>query len=264
MIAEKYSIDKLIGKGQFGSVYSGIYKIKQEPIAIKFESIRAPIKLLRQEVIILQYLYSKGSKITPRVHWFGIWSNYTCLVMPLYDDSFQYKTMTPVTMVQCISMLEVIHSFQVLHCDIKPQNIMYREQDLFLIDFGLATFYNETIQTRPMKRMIGSSKYASYFLHCGEPLSKRDDLLSLGYIYYYKTIKENFTNSNATITDEYKTDLLHPINQHWKQIKEWSTLKETIIDKDKALFDYFYYCYRLQSTTQPNYNALKQLFTEAC
>jgi serine/threonine protein kinase len=275
-IANKYSLCELIGKGQFGFVYSGIYEKRQEPVAIKIESKQTPIKLLKKEATVLQYLYDRGSRISPEIHWFGVWSDYVCVVMPLYDyslyDRIQRKPPLSTAainsiMVACISILETIHSNQVLHCDIKPQNFMIKDNELFIIDFGLATFYDET-HSYPCKQIVGSSKYASYYTHCGEPLSKRDDLLSIGYMYVYISgllnIEFDVTEHDESSSQQYsKTDLLHPVNQQWKKLKDWffenpKSMKSVV--SGNIIHDYLQYCYRLTLNSKPAYDALKTLF----
>ena len=166
-------------------------------------------------------------------------------------------------MVACISILETIHSYQVLHCDIKPQNFMVKDNELFIIDFGLATFYDET-HSYPCKQIVGSSKYASYYTHCGEPLSKRDDLLSLGYMYFHMSHEFNISPEQSDLS-MCKTDLLHPVNQEWKKMKDWFSDNPNSIKSiatGNTIHDYLQYCYRLTLHSKPAYDALKTLFIE--
>ena len=65
MINNKYIIEKTIGKGQFGIVYKGSHLKTREPIAIKMESISSPIKLLKNETTIINYLSTHNVKNIP-------------------------------------------------------------------------------------------------------------------------------------------------------------------------------------------------------
>jgi len=150
-INNKYIIETNIGKGQFGSIYKGYHKKTREPIAIKFEHSNSPIKLLKNETTILNYLYNNGCRNIPQVHWYGLFSNNTCLVMTLYDYSLydllknKKKDLSiqqlQYIILQCLDIFENIHNSFVLHRDIKPQNFMIKNNELFLIDFGFSTFY---------------------------------------------------------------------------------------------------------------------------
>ena len=275
LIANKYSIGQLLGQGQFGSVYNGIYEKTGDLVAIKLEGRDTGIKLLKQEATILKYLYDQGSRFVPTVYWFGVWSNYTCLVMPLYDCSLHDKVGTlsevkvDAIMSACISILEDIHSHQVLHCDIKPHHFMIRDRELYLVDFGLATFAvkQKGDELRKRSHLIGSPKYASYFLHNGEHPCYRDDLLSLGYMYYFLLYPNTLVSNILTDDDveQCKTDLQHPINLMWKQFKLWSS--ETVdtpslrtLAIGQKISSYLSYCYHLQMDSTPDYSALKALF----
>ncbi len=101
-----------------------------------------------------------------------------------------------------ISILEQLHRSQVLHHDIKPQNICFRARDrrtdtdvitesdeLSLIDLGMSYFAPETTPDgrhgpRPKRhcRFCGSMDYSSKGSRYRCQPSKRDDLESLGYL----------------------------------------------------------------------------------
>ena len=89
-------------------------------------------------------------------------------------------------MKKCLNVLKSIHQHGVLHRDIKPQNFMIKHDDIYLIDFGLSIFYidenDRHIEKQDSENVVGTPKYISYFNHNGEPNSRRDDLLSLGYM----------------------------------------------------------------------------------
>lgn len=95
-------------------------------------------------------------------------------------------------------ILKSIHAKYVVHRDIKPGNIMLRrrgggaaarEYEPFLIDFGVAkVFVDEEGEHIPNKKtadLIGTPKYVSVFVHERNEPSKRDDYISLGYVYFY-------------------------------------------------------------------------------
>jgi len=200
MIANKYAIIKQIGKGTFGEVFEGSYLAKKEPVAIKLET--SHIKILKNECTILNYLYSQGSRKTPTVFWFGKFDKYPALVMSFYSQSmeqvFQSAKQIPVEMIQnwvkqMWDIMDTIHGFCVVHRDVKPQNFMFKGTDLsdiYLIDFGLATVYvDEHKKPIPTKQnnnvLLGTPKFASFYIHQGWDPSCRDDLISVVYIWMY-------------------------------------------------------------------------------
>ena len=148
IIANKYNIDKFIGNGKFGKVYRGIINKTNTYVAIKLEDKSTSYKLLKRETSILKYLYEKKCRSIPSVYWFGEIGDSMGLIMTYYDCSlFEYLNIKTISesklnyiMVKCIHILESIHSIFVIHRDIKPHNFMIKNGEIFLIDFGLATF----------------------------------------------------------------------------------------------------------------------------
>lgn len=278
VINNKYIIDSNIGKGQFGSIYKGYHKKTRELVAIKLEKTNSPIKLLKNETTILNYLSNNGSLNIPQVHWYGVFTNVTCLVMTLFEislyDFIKSKDLSieqiKKIVIKSIEILENIHHSFVIHRDIKPHNFMIKNGELFIIDFGFSTFYIDDNKNHlPNKEnniencnIIGTPKYISLNIHNGITPSRRDDLISLGYIFIFLLYKylpwDNFPIFENK--DNYEEiHVLHPKNQYIKQLKQIETLKKQENSIHQFIYYYIKYCYSLKYDEEPNYYSIKQL-----
>jgi CheY-like chemotaxis protein len=81
--------------------------------------------------------------------------------------------------------LQVVHEAGVVHRDLKPQNVMLREDDgVVLIDFGLAKDLNGTQASTRTGLLRGSPYFMSPEQAQGLPVDGRSDLYSLGVMLY--------------------------------------------------------------------------------
>ncbi len=86
---------------------------------------------------------------------------------------------------QIARALEVVHTAGIYHRDLKPPNVMLRDNDeVVLIDFGLARNLNGGQQSTRKGVLRGSPYYMSPEQALGEELDARTDLYSLGIIFY--------------------------------------------------------------------------------
>ena len=98
---------------------------------------------------------------------------------------------------QINSRLEFMHRRGVIHRDVKPDNIMMGIGEVsaivHMIDFGLTRcIFNKKngkhIEFRTGKNLVGTARFVSINAHLGYELSRRDDLLTLGYVMVYFTL----------------------------------------------------------------------------
>jgi len=276
IIANKYRIDKFIGNGKFGKVYRGINNKNNNYVAIKLEVKRTSYKLLKRETSILKYLYEKKCRSIPSIYWFGEIDDFMGLIMSYYDCSlFEYLNIKTINesklnyiMVKSIQILESIHCNFVIHRDIKPQNFMIKNGELFLIDFGLATFWvNDEqihISNSTSQEIIGTPKYISINIHQGWTPSRRDDIISLGYIYIYLFAQELPWDSVYTDTENeiYNSEIhiLHSKNKQRTTLKSLEHILPVCENINKDIDTFFQISYKIDFHETPPYNSLCSIF----
>jgi len=157
VVGEKYQLDQRIGSGAHGVVYMGtdIDTGKQVVVKMELQTVRNP-KLAKEYKI---YKILAGGVGISRVHWFGKAGKYNALVLdvlgPSLYDLFKFCgrkfTLKTVLMLadQMLTILEYIHSKNLIHRDIKPANFvmgldMRELNKVYIIDFGLAKSYYNT------------------------------------------------------------------------------------------------------------------------
>ena len=290
MIAGKYQILSKIGEGKFGQVFEGVYQKSVEKVAIKIENTILEevggdsLKLLKQETTILNYLYSNGCRNIPFVYWFGLHLQQPTLIMTYYEQSLhdyinsanknKSTAMNSADIerivMKMVDIVENIHSHFVIHRDIKPQNFMMKGQDIYLIDFGLATIYvdenkNHILDKKDKTTVLGTPKFISIHIHDGLNPSRRDDLISIGYIYMYMIMgcqlpwQNIMVPNNSVIIDHFQENhILHPKNQERRRLKSWTVIKPILEKIGDKPFDLFMESvYNLGYSERPNYKQLR-------
>jgi hypothetical protein len=166
-----------------------------------------------------------------------------------------------------IDITESIHSKFVIHRDIKPHNFMYKGGQLFLIDFGMANFYvkgeNQHIEPEIEQNMniIGTPNYISPNIHRGITPSRRDDLISLGYVFLF-LLKGSlpWENLKPVMEDLPEIHIRHSRNLLRLEKKTLENLQPILSENHDCLYQYFKYVYRIAFHETPHYSAIRNIF----
>ena len=277
MRVANYECSERIGSGAFGVVYKGRNVRTGEPVVLKTERLDISYSSIKHESNILNILYSKSCRNIPPIYWYGTLEDprVRLLVIPFYSESLETVRIENERMVfniirSAISIVNHIHDNYVVHRDIKPANFMIHNDELILIDFGLASFYVDSDEkhispANPKKmHIIGTPKYVSWNVHCGEEYSRRDDLLSIVYIGLFLLYgKELWSNLPPFFSEEEKSATSHPRNQWFKQQKDIHTISRTIMKKNWIeLARFAEYVYSISFQERPSYKLYLELFTK--
>ena len=269
IIFKKYKPLKKIDKGAFGNIYSVISLKDKNIYAMKTEKINAQQKTLESEAYYLVSL--QGGKGIPKFITFGHTKNYNILIETLLDKSLYslfIKNQNKCSIIdvcligrQIIERLEWIHYKNFLYRDIKPENFLIGRKDpnkIYVVDFGLCKKYRSSktgkhIQPKVTGRFNGTLIYASPNVVKGMESSRRDDLISLGYMLIYLLKRNlpwesNFLNLNKAKYHE----LIY--------LKDTNGCNKLFNNIPKEFADYINYSRKLKFEENPNYAYLRSLF----
>ena len=210
---ENYIILEMIGEGAFGKVYKGQRKCTNQIVAIKKIIKKGKkekeLKNLRQEIDILHRLYHEN--IIQCLDSFETNSEF-CLVTELAtgqlyeivqeDKKLPEKQIKEIAL-QLTSALFYLHNNNIIHRDIKPQNVLISASGIIKIcDFGFARAIDNKTMITSIK---GTPLYMAPELLKEYPYNKKADLWSLGVILY-----ELYVGQPPFYTNNFQT-LLHKI-----------------------------------------------------
>ena len=223
MLEKKYKLLKVLGEGTFGKVYKGQNLRTNEFVAIK--RVDRAASSLKNEIKICNHL--ANIKGVYKLRWYGSDMNHNYAVFDLLGPSlkeeirengkYDYSRLQPLA-IQMVSVLEHIHNRGILHRDIKLENFMLGVKDresIYLIDYGLSKSYLRNMEhvkkTINTNNIVGTIEYISPNVHEGMTPSRRDDLISLGYIFVHMLLGElpwkQLVNDKTIIV--YKQAIMH-------------------------------------------------------
>jgi serine/threonine-protein kinase len=184
----KYRIERRLGAGGFAAVYQAMDTVQGIRVAIKVPHARytteAVLADFRKEIRTTAPL--EHDNILP-IKDASIIDDRLVVVFPLGDETLQQRMRRRICLETAMDMAEQIlratamaHSHHVIHCDIKPENvIVFAGNRVRLADFGIAKVSQRTVQGGG----TGTVGYMAPEQAMGKP-SFRSDVFSIGLIVW--------------------------------------------------------------------------------
>jgi len=195
VIGNRYEIIQMLGEGGMGAVYKARDRELDRLIALKVirpELAGHPrvLQRFKQELLLARQVTHKN---VIRIFDLGVSDDLKFITMEFVEGRDlsglldERKCSVPETIdiiQQTCRALEAAHGENVIHRDLKPQNIMLGEGGkVSVMDFGLARTLESTGLTQA-GALMGTPAYMSPEQALGIPVDARSDLFSLGIMFY--------------------------------------------------------------------------------
>lgn len=201
LIAGRYRLDTVLGRGGMGVVWSGVDTLLERPVAMK--EIRLPPTVDDEERLRFQNRVLREARAAARLNHRSVVTVYDVVD----EDDQPYIVME---LVRAPSLAELVsqrgplsprrvaelgagiagalgsaHRQGIIHRDVKPGNVLVPESGAArLTDFGIASITDES-GTATTQRLVGSPSYMSPEQATNGVLTDASDRWSLGSTLYY-------------------------------------------------------------------------------
>ena len=212
VLAQRYRVQRLLGKGGMGAVYLADDEVLGELVALKVISSafasdeQAMVTRFRREAAAARKV-SCPSVI--RIHDLGearpglLYLSMEYFAGRTLSEVISQRGLVPIKDIkeilqQICAGLEAAHEAGVIHRDLKPGNVLVGERGVVkIIDFGLATMAQSDGLTAT-GAILGTPHYMAPEQVRGKPVDARTDVYALGALaYHVVTGRPPFSGDNA-------------------------------------------------------------------
>ena len=249
-------------------VYLGKSILDNKLVAIKVEKKNSIEPLLESEAFVQEIIKGPG---IPKILSFGVSKSYRVLVTPLlgqnlYDifnqkeKKFSLKEICMIAL-QVLERIQLIHSHYYIHRNIKPDIFFIGKEDpdvIYLTNFCLCKKYRSSKTKNHIKftftgKFTGTLRFCSANALRGGEQSRKDDLISIGYMLIYFMRKKL---PWQLVKRKNKIERFITIYKLKRFIKP-----ETLCNSlPKEMLEYMRYTQKLGFEQNPDYKYLKELF----
>ncbi|MGQ0647007.1 MAG: ADOP family duplicated permease [Gemmatimonadaceae bacterium] len=200
-IATRYELTAELGQGGMGTVFLANDRALGRLVALKMVAAEAAAGIgadqLLQEIAMVSRL--QHPNILP-LHDAGERAGTPYYVMPYIRDgslAALLRERARLPLLEALALVRGIaaglahaHEHRILHCDIKPENILIQNGHPFVMDFGIARkLHSETAEWSPVRKELdfsaGTPAYVSPEQAAGQPdIDQRSDVYSFACVVY--------------------------------------------------------------------------------
>ncbi len=196
IIDGKYQIISKIGSGGTSVVYKANRLADNKIVAIKIvrEELDNNRENERRFHLEAQALYKMSHRNIRRILGIGQWNDSLYMVTEFIDGKTLKDIIAEGTLntkraldyaLQIAAGIEHAHRKDIIHRDIKPQNVIVsNDGTVKIVDFGIARMTSQTTRTMAGKDVVGSVHYLSPEQAKGAETDNRSDIYSFGILLY--------------------------------------------------------------------------------
>ena len=233
----------LIGEGGMSRVYLASRESDDEPLVVKIlrsevTSDQNALDRFLEEYALLERIRSPH---VARIHGHGLSEGHAYLVMEFFDGGDLSKRLSgkPIPPEQALKIfrelmfaLGDIHETGVLHRDLKPQNLMFRNDgSLAIVDFGIAK-HVDAIDRTSHGEIVGTPRYMSPEQVQGRALDLRTDIYSAGVLLYQMMTGQHLF-AGETAVEVALHHLNTPPPPLPQSLERYQRLMDKLIEKDR-------------------------------
>jgi serine/threonine protein kinase len=191
LLNERYQIIKKIGAGAFSTVWKCIDTYTSKFVAIKIQkTTNECLNSIHREIDILEELRKHNVPyiahiISKFIYYTTIGNKHYCMVLELYDmdlvplipQSIKNQKLFDIKryIKQICTGLHSMHKLQIIHTDIKPENILLKEENIYISDFSTSDWIYSI-----SSGIVGTRYYRAPEIILGLNITMAVDIWSVG------------------------------------------------------------------------------------
>lgn len=243
-----YRLEKVVGRGGMGTVYSAVEETSNETAAIKVLSpgLAADPGFRERFAAEIESLKKLQHPNIVQLFGYGEQDGQLFYVMELIEGSslqeelrrgrrFSWREVSSMTIEICAA-LKHAHDHGIIHRDLKPANLLLTtDEQIKLFDFGIAKLFGVSEITTGS--VMGTADYMSPEQAAGRPVGPRSDLYSLGSVMYALLAgRPPFVGKNvAEVVHKVRFDAALPVTRVVEDIPvEMELLIEQLLEKEPS------------------------------